>query len=311
MKTLQYLLLLSILLTSSIYSQSDINDEKKPVKTDTITVNPELPQYIVNVYTNDEDGWDSIIKIYTVGDTTLLQSFDLDPCCLNLYDELIDINFDGYNDLEISGFWHNWITGVSSFWLFNPELGVFEKSDEFADFGEFTIDKENQTITRWAATAGYDKYSWSSIYKVVNHHLVLIEEEESYRYDNHRKVLQEDSMVTVSKSYVEEQYDTIGQTIDGFLVHNLWIINTEDMIYGKLRPAKRVWQWEYEGSKPEEVGKRLVEEYWNQHFQFVFEKEIVYEYSKDENNNIYVQETVGDIINGEWFTKSNPKEKIK
>lgn len=311
MKTLQYFLLLSILLTSSIYSQSELNDEEKLIKTDTITVNPELPQYIVKVYTNDEDESDSIIKIYTVGDTTLLQSFDLDHCCLNLYDELIDINFDGYNDLEISGFWHNWITGVSSFWLFNPELKVFEKSDEFAEFGEITIDKENQIITHWVATAGYDKNSWSSTYKVVDNHLILIEEEEWYRYDGYRKVLQGDSMVTVSRSYVEEKQDSMGTRIDNLVVHYLFIINTENLIYGKLRPVKRVWQWEYEGSKPEEVGKRLVQEYWNQPFQFVFEKEIVYEYSKDENNNIYVQETVGDIINGEWVTKSKPKERIK
>lgn len=118
-------------------------------------------------------------------------------------------------------------------------------------------------------------------------------------------------MVIVSRSYVEEKHNSLGKEIESFLVHDLWLIITEDMIYGKLRPVKKVWQWKYEGSTPEEVGKRLIQEYWNQEYNFIFEKETTYSYSMDENNNIYVYETIGDIINENWTTEIKPKYLIK
>jgi hypothetical protein len=302
-------LLILILTVNIIYPQSGIEKEEKLISTDTITVNPELPQHIIKVYSSDKDEWESIVKINAVGDTTLLQSFGFENGELNMDDDLKDINFDGYNDLEIISFFSRTLNTISSFWLFNPKLKIFEESDEFSEFGDIKIDKKNQTIRSWGLTTGNDKSSWSSTYKVVSHHLVLIEDEEWYRYEHEKKALQGDSMVTVSKSYVEKKYDSAEKQIGNLLLQYCWIINTEEMIYGKLRPVKRVWQWLYEGSNSEEVNKRLVQEHWGQ--EFVFEKEIRYEYSMDEDNNIYVQETVGDIINGEWVTQTKPKALLK
>uniref|UniRef100_A0A832DL16 Uncharacterized protein n=1 Tax=Ignavibacterium album TaxID=591197 RepID=A0A832DL16_9BACT len=295
------LLLFSALLIHTIYSQTGSIPQEKLIETDTITVHLELPQYVVQVYNLDDDLFNQRIKIYAIGDSNIIQTFDLvEVCCLDMYEDLIDINFDGYKDLKVSGFWNNWHTGATSFWLFNSELKIFEKSEEFSDFGDIEISEENQTISNWGGTAGYNKYSWSEIYKVVNNHLVIIEEQHSYKYDKERKVLQGDTLVTVSKSYVEEKYDSAGKQIDGNLVHNLWIIRDEDLIYGKLRPVKEVYQWLYEGDNPENIGERLVQEDWNMENTFILEKEIWYEYSVDEFNNIYVQETIGDYINGKW-----------
>ena len=67
----------------------------------------------------------------------------------------------------------------------------------------------------------------------------------------------------------------------------------------------------YDGSEPGKFGKRLVQEMWAMDYVYVFEKEIRYEYSKDENDNIYVQEIVGDIINGEWTEQTKPKTLLK
>lgn len=295
----------------NIYSQIDSSANLKLIDADTITVNPELPQYILKVYEPDDDEWESIVKIHTIEDTTLIQSFVLDYGSLSTYEELKDINFDGYNDLEVLEYGHNITVETSSFWLFNPDLKIFERSEEFSGLNDVEINKENQTIYCFGTTAGHNKYFWSSTYKVIDHHLVLIEEEDSYQYDNQRNVLQGGSMVTVSRSYVEEKHDSLGKEIDNFFVHDLWLIINENMIYGKLRPVKKVWQWIFEGSNPKEVGKRLVQEYWNQEYNFIFEKEITYSYSMDENNNIYIQETIGDIIDGEWDTVTKPKYLLK
>ena len=311
MKIHYYFILIFLFAVNMVFPQSDVHNHLELTETDTITVNPELPQYVVKIYTKDENHWDTTVKIYVVGDTALVQSFDPNECCLNIDDSLIDINFDGYNDLQITGSWHNTIYTASSFWLFNPESKKFEESEEFSEFDEIEVNKENRTITSYAASAGNDKNGWSQTYKVVNNHLVLITEDKSYRYDREKKELQGDSMVTIYKTYEEGKYDSLGYEINGILLHNLSIINTENLIYGKLRPIKKVWQWYYDGSEPGKFGKRLVQEMWAMDYVYVFEKEIRYEYSKDENENIYVQEIVGDIINGEWTEQTKPKTLLK
>ncbi|MDZ7626612.1 MAG: hypothetical protein U5J96_19450 [Ignavibacteriaceae bacterium] len=247
-----FLLLFSVLIIHTIYSQTEPNDELKLIETDTISVNPQLPQYVLKIYETNNDDRESIVKIYVIGDTTLVQTIFLEYGRLNTYDEWIDINFDGYNDLQVTGFWQHTINSSSSFWLFNYKLKIFEESEEFSDFDDLTINKKNQTITNWGASVGWNKAGWSSTYQVVDNHLVLIEDEYSYQFDHYRKILDGDSLITVSKSYAEsilEQSENDGKLVSELL----WIITEEEMIYNKLRPIRKTWQWEFEGEGPEEL----------------------------------------------------------
>lgn len=133
-----YLFIALTFFSISIQAQTGDNNEIL-IQSDTITVNPELPPLIIMIYEANNNKWESILKIYAIGDTTLLQTIVLDYGVFNTYEELKDINFDGYNDLEILEFGHNIIVETSSFWLFNSDLKIFERSEEFSGLHDVEI----------------------------------------------------------------------------------------------------------------------------------------------------------------------------
>ncbi|MGB5288287.1 MAG: hypothetical protein WBN42_07320 [Ignavibacteriaceae bacterium] len=304
------LFLLPVLVIYTTYSQNESNGILKLVDTDTITVNPELPQYILQVYETDDDEWTSVVKIYVIGYTTSVQTIYLNYGRLNTYDEMKDINFDGYNDLEVIDYWGNSQNTFSSFWLFNTNSKLFEESKEFSGFGDITIDKENQTINSWGASIGWNMAASSSTYKVVDNHLVIIEDEYSCKFDSYKKVLKGDSFVTVSRTSAES-IEIPSKKEGDYGPDVLWIVTEEEMIYGILRSIRKTWQWEYEGERIKELYEKGILRYSEFGPTYRLEREIIYDYSMDEDNDLFVEESVTEVVDGELVTEHKPKTQLK
>ena len=95
--------------------------------------------------------------------------------------KLIDINFDGFLDLEyVSGMAARGYT-YNSYALFNPKKKTFSFSKPFSDLCcDLTFDNINKIIIKEGGQAdGSGNHSWRYVYKVVNNLPFCIEEEES------------------------------------------------------------------------------------------------------------------------------------
>ena len=220
--------------------------------------------------------------------------------------DFVDIDFDGYLDLQVNGLGLNTINSTSSFWLFNPQTGLFEESQEFSSFDELSIDKDKREITSWSASVGYDKSSQSSTYKVVDHHLVLVAEERSYEDEHERQELLNGEMTVVSRSGTRSIRDSVGKSTGADLV----IVTSEEWLFDSLRVVSEIRERRYFGQESDSLQRKLIElqTEWG---TFRLEQKTTFEYSRTSDGAISVDETVQKVINGDWALQSHTKHGIR
>lgn len=145
-----------------------------------VVVNPQLPIYRLHLVAGQEcfrltvfkEGIPDTVQLLTDFAEPLIQ-WD-DDITKEL--EAVDVNFDGYKDLQISD-GHNPQNIHYKFYLFMPDSGIFKYDEQLTDLigSNPDIDPERKEIK----TGGAFHFEYSSVtYKFRDSKLVLIEREE-------------------------------------------------------------------------------------------------------------------------------------
>src|ERR1700690_2958000 len=109
-----------------IIGSADHSQEAKPAITvhyDTISVHPSLPKYVIQWTDSifdvpDEPSHRMKYVIHQIDNDTISQTIEEVGFWPHDY-EVIDVNFDGYKDLQINGDPEQ-LSSSSDVWLFNP-----------------------------------------------------------------------------------------------------------------------------------------------------------------------------------------------
>jgi hypothetical protein len=106
------------------------------------------------------------IEVYDPRKETLLQIIE-DTSSYNFDGGLVsyfDINFDGYNDIEIDCGVNNLIP-IYSFWLYDKKKKRYVYSSDFSQLHRYHIDKDNKEISSVAQSLG-GSGGYSCLYRV-------------------------------------------------------------------------------------------------------------------------------------------------
>jgi hypothetical protein len=305
--------IVSMLLLSALFPHQSISQET--IQIDTVSVNPALPRFVVtasNVNKQPDSAW---ISIHQEGDSIELQSFSTNPTYGSsdfYFTDLnfVDINFDGYIDLQLKGSEGMGMESPRSyFWLFNPQSGLFEESEEYSDFDDLDIDTVEHQITSTASSAGNNKWVESKVFNVIDHHIDLVEQEESHEYSTEKKILINDSMTVISRSSAKTIHDSLSFVPGDVQQADLVVVTYEDTALGQLRTVKKVYQRYYSGPVSRDLDKKEIEiqTEWG---TFRIEKEITYNYMIDESNVLSVDEAERRVEDGQWQAAVHRKQRI-
>lgn len=188
-------LLLTLFLSSNLLGQITI--DTMVVNTEIIVpgiINSDLDNYTVKVldetiYLNDEyeESNSNIIIVDTLNSDTLSNA-ELNCYCdvsEGAAYELIDVNFDGFNDLIfIDDYSANSINAFYQIYLFNNERKQFSESYLTEEIG---TNLDVDTVLQEISTGGSDPQNWSFhyyTYKFYDNELYLIKEESLDRIDS-------------------------------------------------------------------------------------------------------------------------------
>ena len=182
-------ILILIVSPDFIYSQKDTLSSK------TYFINKTLPLYEFKLFLV---GTDSInnqpeYKIEISTGKTNLQTLIVSPMdngpFVRLDDSLIDVNFDGYNDLLISSF--SGEAGKNQFydcWLFDVDSAKFIFSENFSGFCNIMVNDSLKILYDYLFNGCASQCYTMHTYKLINNKPVLIKREDQF-YDLQTGVL--------------------------------------------------------------------------------------------------------------------------
>jgi len=186
----KYLIIIIILLNFNGFLFSQIHKSFEL----TLTVNKKLPNYIFkfNCQKEDSSSYKYNIEIYQATPYSLIQKINLYDDYGVLYDEYVntnfegleDINFDGYGDMVIEcGRAYNGKNICNNSFLFNPKEKKFEYNSKFSLFNM----EIEETLKQLYETSWYggciDCIEYNT-YKIIDGKIYLIKSEEQYSDDN-------------------------------------------------------------------------------------------------------------------------------
>lgn len=175
----------------NIYGKEYQNLEYK-VHTSKKIINPSLPQYNFNLYTSNDTlfiYYDSLI--IRDDKSKIIQTIYFK----NIYDDeddlwthktffqgldFIDLNFDGYFDLDL--FISAGATGNynSLYWLFEPDRNLFIYNAQLSNLVSLSVDSSKKIIYSYIQPGDFYEYE-SETYKYINDNLTLIRKESFLR----------------------------------------------------------------------------------------------------------------------------------
>ena len=142
--------------------------------------------------------------------------------------EYVDVNLDGYLDLDIDLGSFN-LTPFHSFWLYDQLKNEFYHSPEFSQLNDYSIDVDEKEIESYSPSTG-GRGGYSDKYKIKNGNLFLMKTEYSNYYDYQRQeivnnVLRTDSLVKTdwvsSVTSVFETYSLLNDSL--LLTEKSWL----------------------------------------------------------------------------------------
>ncbi len=274
-----------------VCSQSSENEEL--VQTDTLAISPNHKPMIFNYY-RANDAYDfkdgkryGRFAIYYLGDNIPFQRDTIEDIWGVSYEYA---NFDNVLDLHITI-----NRGASGgdfivYYIFNKLLGAFEKND--IELGNPEVDPKDSTITESGncclGTGGHSK-----TYKYINNVLTLIAEAEYNRDYSYRKILQNDSMITINYSNSTVLSEFNGQQL---IADSSW-----EYSFGKLR----LMQVDKKRSLDDASYERLKDAsvvYRDVMGAFIFDYSEHYQYSAMKDGKIKCNYLVEKNRNNKWIT---------
>jgi hypothetical protein len=166
---LRYLLLVASLLVLSYPSPCLAQDEDRQSETDTITVNPSLPPFIIVTTWGQHMNDSTQFVVSILGDSSWTPKRDTSDGPIREI-KFADVNNDGYLDLILEDETFN-ANESSSFFLFNPADSMFHES---AELSGMTYESSDNTFSQGDHTAV--EYEGQT-YTLSNGHLKLISDE--------------------------------------------------------------------------------------------------------------------------------------
>lgn len=204
------MILLCCVLSSSIYSQNSLN----ATQIDTIKISKSSQDFIFSTITDTVDSYTLVtrIEIYDQTKNVLVQTIN-DTCVCGLTGgnvSYIDINFDGYIDIEIFHGMNNLIPYLS-FWLYDKYLERYFYSEEFSELNMYYVDYENKEITSVAqATGGRGGYSCN--YGVKNGRLIKIVDN-YIDWDDHVSNIYSNNEIAQTIRWKKDEFNYDGEVI--------------------------------------------------------------------------------------------------
>ncbi len=274
------------LLISLIIGLADHSQETKPtidVQYDTISVHPSLPNYIIEWSDSTfdvpgEPSHRSKYVIHQIGNDTISQTIEWVGYWPHEY-EVIDVNFDGYKDLKISGDPEQ-LSSPSDVWLFNPTRGLFELSEEFSGHYELTVIPEEKKIYTQRLLLG-GRGGDNATYRVEKGHLKLIERTVQDGDEITRHALIGGNFTLVESKTYE----------DSWLVHRKFIDDSLRIISRVKKVAKD------EATHDDQISGIEDRELWG---DYLLLREELYEYTKSKGGKRFVNITIREARDHKW-----------
>lgn len=155
--------------------------------------------------------------------------------------DFIDVNFDGYLDLELRC--DDFRVPLSTLWLFNPRSRLFETSEDFQGLPAVEIDSATKTIsTSWWGNTPRCDYE-SARYVVVNGHLRQISAEKQSYGGSYHEALVNDTLRIVESMDREFVKDSLGRS--------LTIQVYEELVDDQLVPVRQATLRHIDRTSPE------------------------------------------------------------
>jgi hypothetical protein len=140
--------------------------------------------------------------------------------------EYVDINLDGYLDLDLNLGLINLIP-LHSFYLYNQFKDEYYYSPDFSQLNDYEIDVDKKEIESYSQSTG-GRGGYRAKYKIKNDNLFLIEDENSNYYDyEHQKVI---NNVLRTDSLVETDW-----------VHSTAVLDTYTLVNDSLLLTEKSW----------------------------------------------------------------------
>jgi hypothetical protein len=174
------------------------------------------------------------IEITDFNDNSIVQTI-IDTSAMNFgvgEIDFVDVNFDGYLDIDINLGFHD-LTPFHSFWLYDNSKNIFYYSPEFSQLNDYSFDSDKKEIKSNSQSTG-GRGGYSEILNVENGKLSLIETEYSNYNDYERKrliknVLRTDSLVETGSlndgTSVFEIYNLVNDSL--LLTEKSWLVDLE------------------------------------------------------------------------------------
>lgn len=160
-------------------------DESMVLSSFTGNIGPNLPQYVFKLYGEQDQYEKTVTKILVSADTEnklLIQEIPVAesgaPLTLDSAGvSILDVNFDGYNDLMIRGKGGSGANVPYTFWLWNNALSQFTPSEVMNGLISPVIDSANKTIISENSSAAGSQYT-KSYYQFIGGQFTLVKETE-------------------------------------------------------------------------------------------------------------------------------------
>jgi hypothetical protein len=293
-------ILWGIFWTKAFSQKQEHNYEVTKIYIDTISIHKTLSPYIfrreVSYDTTQsglETGIRSFFKIYKIGNDSLIQIITDSGSWSHKY-EFIDANFDEFNDLKIDQDPEGLCT-ASNIWLFNPQKGLFEFSNEFSGLFGLKIDKKNKTISTEAQSTG-GRGSTNAVYTIKNGHLNIVEQKISDGF-----YYEKDSLVAGHLQRVAHD------TIIGSENNAQFTYIAKKWVLGSLRIVEKDIMMALDAEPPQnQLTKGVAVEFPWGYYRYI--REEIYDFQRDSTGIIRSTKTIRRVRNGKWETISTSKK---
>jgi hypothetical protein len=249
---------------------------------DTVVINERLPRYVLRfisrpkLHVEDYEYRDvDKIEIRKEGDTTLIQAVaDSTKGIVNF--KAVDVNFDGFTDLELDHNPYEMLNESNSFFLFKKNKGTFEFSDLYSRFTNVEVDEEDSLIISSINRGA--KGDESKVYKVINNVPLLIKHELNSCDTIFVERLINGKMSVVEQTTFVAKQDSAGQ----------WLREAayESLVQGMLRIIKKELWKPIEGELTS-AQRRNIPRQEDVCGSYLLQEEETYKYGRNKRGRIY------------------------
>ncbi len=276
--------------TSVCLAQSELENE---TKIDTVLIAHGLPPYIIKHTFPRESSFHATVNrfdIFQINNPKIHQTIlDTGDEVHNF--ELVDINFDGYNDLKIEA-GNVEYSEFSTIYLFDTSKMIFVFNEEFSGHPNLSVNPNKQEINTFEQFFR-GRESEECSYKFLDGHLKMIYRDHYSENVSTIENLVDDSLIVVKRIIISD--DSI----------NTPTFTTYERVDDTLQIVSKITKvgFEYATDDQKRNGVNVSEE----HLPWFLLKEKIYDYSTDEHGKKFVDITIKEAKAGKWVMKKHQR----